>query len=151
MLIARRSLRPSLGRSLSYSMHLDASIIYIFLGLLVIFIFTFKPDVLIREKTFKIVLLFCAAEFLVGIVLHFTPQAHSAAGALLAPLPTLGYFRLCLKQFLRLLHREPVDVAYNWSPGLFEDRVFAFIFLFGAFGIFGAATFGVEKLSNAGW
>jgi hypothetical protein len=132
-------------------MHYDRSLIYIVLGLLVIGIFTFKPDLLIREKTFKIVLLFCASEFLLGIVLHFTAQAYFAAGALLAPLPTLGFFRLCLKQFLRLLHREPVDVAYNWSPGLFEDRVFAFIFLFGAFCIFGSATFGVEKLANAGW
>jgi hypothetical protein len=132
-------------------MHYDRSLIYIFLGLFVIGVFTFKPDLLIREKTFKIVLLFCVAEFLLGIVLHFTSQAHSAAGALLAPLPTLGFFRLCLNQFLKLVHREPVDVAYNWSPGLFEDRVFAFIFLFGALCIFGGTTFGVEKLANAGW
>jgi hypothetical protein len=132
-------------------MHYDKNLIYIFLGLLVVGIFTFKPDVLIREKTFKIVVFLSAAEFLVGIVLHFTPQAHSAAGALLAPLPTLAYFRLCLKQFRRLLHREPVDVAYNWSSGLFNDRVFAWVFFGGAVCILAAALFGMEKLANAGW
>src|ERR1043166_63158 len=132
-------------------MHYDKNIIYIFLGLTVVGIFTFKPDVLIRETTFKIVALLCATEFLVGIVLHFTSQAHSASGALLAPLPTLGYFRVCLKQFLRFMHREPVDVAYNWSPGLFKDRVFAFAFLGGAIPILFVAVFGVEKLANAGW
>jgi hypothetical protein len=109
-------------------MHYDKNLIYIFLGLLVVAIFTFKPDVLIREKTFKIVALVCAVEFLVGIVLHFTPQAHSAAGALLAPLPTLGYFRLCLRQFLRLLHREPVDVAYNWKLRPFQRQGVRFYF-----------------------
>ncbi|HKR59374.1 MAG TPA: hypothetical protein VJS64_06535 [Pyrinomonadaceae bacterium] len=132
-------------------MHYDKDLIYISLGLLVVGVFTFKPDVLIRKKTFKIVLFLSAAEFLVGVILHFTPQAHSAAGALLAPLPTLGYFRLCLKQFLKLVHREPVDVAYNWSPGLFKDRIFAFTFLGGAFPILFGAIFAGEKLANAGW
>jgi len=107
-------------------MHYDKNLVYIFLGLTVVGIFTFKPDVLVRETTFKIVALLCAVEFLVGIALHFTPQAHSAAGALLAPLPTLGYFRLCLKQFQKFVHREPVDVAYNWSPGLFKGFHFHF-------------------------
>jgi len=132
-------------------MHYDKNLIYIVLGLTVIFIFTFKPELLIGERTFKIVAVVCAAEFLAGVVLHFTAEAHSASGGLLAPLPTLGYFRVCLMWFRKLVHREPVDVAYNWSSGLFLDRVFAFVFLGGAFPIVFAAIFGVEKLANAGW
>jgi len=132
-------------------MHYDKNLIYIFLGLTVIGIFTFKPDLLIGEKTFKIVAVVCAVEFLAGVVLHFTPEAHSASGGLLAPLPTLGYFRVCLVQFRKLMHREPVDVAYNWSSGLFMDRVFAFVFLGGAIPILFGAMFVLEKLTNAGW
>jgi hypothetical protein len=139
------------GANLAYPMHHDTNFIYIFLGLTVVGIFAFKPDLLIREKTFKPIALLCGVEFLVGAVLHFTPESHSASGALLAPLPTFGYFRLCLKQFLRIVHREPVDVAYNWSPGLFKDRVFAFSFLIGAFLILGVAVFGLEKLAKLGW
>jgi hypothetical protein len=126
----------------------DRTLLYIFLGLLIIGIFTFKPVLLIRQKTFKLIAAISALELAIGVMLHFTPQA---AGALLAPLPTLDYFRLCLKIFLNIVHHEPIDVAYNWNPGLFKDRVFSSAFVFGGMFILAVATLGMEKLAKAGW
>ena len=63
----------------------------------------------------------------------------------------MGYFQGCLKAFLSLVHREPVDVAYNWSPGLFKDRVFAFAFVSGGLFILALTTFGLQELPKVGW
>ena len=66
---------------------------------------------------------------------------------MLAPLPTLVYFRLCRLVFVRVMCREPVNVAYNWESGLFLDRVFALTFVVGALLML---LFAVD-LSKSGW
>lgn len=93
-----------------------------------------------------------SAVFVLGLTLHFTPEAFEwAAGALLAPLLTLAYFRLCRKLFLRLVKREPIDTAFNWTPGLVKDRAFAFAYFFGGILIICASMFIMYSLAKGGW
>jgi hypothetical protein len=121
-------------------------------GFFVFAIFGLKLELLLREPSFRIVLGIAAAAFLIGFVLHFTEQAsHSAVGALLAPLPTLGYFQFLRRLFHRWVHREPIDTAMNWTPGLVKDRTFAFAFVFGSMFIILVAIVGAERLAKAGW
>ncbi len=111
-----------------------------------------KLELLLSEPTFRIVLFIAGAVFLIGLFLHFTEEAsHSAAGALLAPLPTLGYFQFLRKLFHKFVHREPIDTAMNWTPGLVKDRTFAFAFVFGSMFILLLAIVGAERLAKAGW
>ena len=130
---------------------MDRDVIYFCLGFSVLAVFIFQPGLLIKPTTFKTIAVISVAEFVIGVWLHFTSHAHSSVGALLAPLPTVGYFRLCLNAFLNRVHREPVDVAYNWTPGLAKDRLFAFAFFFGGVFILVVATVGMEKLAQVGW
>jgi hypothetical protein len=125
---------------------LDLNVIYLCLGFIVIFIFALWPEGLIRQASFRIIVAISAVEFAAAIVLHLTKTGPSAA-LLLAPLPTLVLFRLCRRGFVRIMHREPVNVACNWDSGLFLDRVFAFIFLGGA----AAMLLFANELSKAGW
>jgi len=125
---------------------------YFCVGLFVFVIFGLKLELLVKKPTFKIVLVIAAAAFLVGLVIHFTEEAsHSAAGALLAPLSMLGYFWLLRELFLKWVHREPIDTAMNWTPGLAKDRTFAFAFVFGSMFLFFVAIIGAERLAKAGW
>jgi hypothetical protein len=125
---------------------------YLFVGFFVFVIFGLKPELLIEVATFRVVLVISAAAFLVGLVLYFKAEASdSAVGALLAPLPTLGFFRLLRRLFLKWVHREPIDTAFNWTPGLVKDRAFAFVFVFGSVLILFATTIGMERLAKAGW
>ena len=125
---------------------------YFFAGLFVFFVFGLKLDLLLKRTTFKVVLTIATMLFAVGLVLHFTAEAsHSAAGALLAPLPMVGYFWLLHKFFVRWVNREPIDTAMNWTPGLVKDRTFAFAFLFGSVLIIFVLTIGAERLAKVGW
>lgn len=47
------------------------------------------------------------------------------AAAFAAPLAQLALVGLAFKLFVHTQGREPVDVAFNWSPGLLPDRLFA--------------------------
>jgi hypothetical protein len=130
----------------------DYDLYYYCVGLSIFFIFGLKPGLLIEDATFKAVLAISSMIFVVGLALHFTAEASdSARGALLAPLLTLGYFRLLRKLFLRWVHREPIDTAFNWTPGLVKDRTFAFAFVFGSILITFVTIFGMERLAKAGW
>jgi len=125
---------------------------YFYIGFFVFVIFVLKPGLLTEVASFKVVLAISATVFLVGLVLHFTAEAsRSPIGALLAPLPTLGFFRLLRRLFLRTVHREPIDTAFNWTPGLVKDRVFAFVFAFGSVLIIAATTVGMEYLAKRSW
>ena len=131
---------------------MNHDVYYFCVGLFVFVIFGLKLELLLKKATFRIVLVIAIGAFLVGLVIHFTEEAsHSAAGALLAPLPTLGYFQLLRKFFLRWVHREPIDTAMNWTPGLVKDRAFAFTFLFGTMLIIFVAIVGAERLAKVGW
>lgn|GEM_PF-2311135 len=131
---------------------MNNDVYYFCVGLFVFVIFGLKLELLLKKSSFKIVLVIAAAAFLIGVVVHFTEEASdSTAGALLAPLPMLGYFWLLRKLFLKWVHREPIDTAMNWTPGLVKDRTFAFAFLFGSMFIIFVAIIGAERLAKAGW
>jgi hypothetical protein len=125
---------------------LDLNVIYIVLGLIVVGIFTMWLEGLIGQTSFRIILAVSTLEFIGAIVLHLTKAGPSAA-MMLVPLPTLIYFRLCRLVFVRVMRREPVNTAYNWESGLFLDRVFAMIFMFGVLAMLLLAM----NLSKAGW
>ena len=128
----------------------NADLIYLLLGSFVLAVFIFKPDLLIKDYSSKLIAAIASAEFFVGLILHFTEQAPNA-GALLAPLPILGYFRLCLRVFVNAVKRNPLDMAYNWNPGLAKDRIFSLTFFLGGMFILMVVTLGLEKLAKAGW
>ncbi|MGH9928377.1 MAG: hypothetical protein ACREA9_04005 [Pyrinomonadaceae bacterium] len=131
---------------------MNHDVYYFCVGFSVFAIFGLKLELLLQEVTFKIMLAIAGAAFVAGVVIHFTDEAsHSAAGALFAPLPTLGYFWLLRKLFLKWAHREPIDTAMNWTPGLAKDRALAFAFLFGAMFIIFVTIIGGESLAKVGW
>ena len=111
-------------------------IYYFFGALFVFFIFGLKLDVLLKRTTVVVVVVISAALFCIGLIKHF---------------PMVGYFWLLHRLFLRWVHREPVDTAMNWTPGLVKDRSFAFTFLFGSMFIIFVLTIGAERLAKAGW
>lgn len=103
--------------------------VYIFIGGFVVGVFVFKRELLIERANFRIILGISVILFLVGVILHFTyADQHSSCGALLAPLLTLGLFRLCRKVFLRLFSREPKDTWLIWDAGMGVDRAFNIIY-----------------------
>ena len=126
---------------------MDRNLIYIILGTSIIGIFTMWLEALIQETSFRIIAALCGLEFVAAIVWHLTEHGPSAAAAMLAPLPTLIYFRLCRMVFVRVVRREPINVAHNWTPGLAKDRIFAFVFMAGAVSMLLAAI----QLAQLGW
>ncbi len=125
---------------------------YFAVGYSILAIFGIKPELLIKDSSFKVILATSSAVFLLGLTLHFTPEAFEwGAGALLAPLLTLAYFRLCRRLFLTRVKREPIDTAFNWTPGLVKDRAFAFAYFFGGILIICASMFVMYRLAKAGW
>jgi hypothetical protein len=131
---------------------MDHDVYYYCVGFFVFAVFGLKLELLLHKVVFVVILAVAVAAFIMGIVIHLTDEAsHSAAGALFAPLPTLGYFCLLHRLFLKWVHREPIDTNMNWTPGLVKDRTFAFAFLFGSMFIIFATVVGAERLAKAGW
>lgn len=125
---------------------------YFFIGGFVIFIFIVRRELLIDRTSQVIILGVSVAFFIAGLVLHFTPTARqSISGALLAPLLTLGWFRLCRRLFVALLGREPKNTFLKSGPGLAPDMLFNL--LYGVTSAFFLMFFsvGMEKLAKAGW
>jgi hypothetical protein len=60
---------------------------------------------------------------------HFDREAIGLAVALASPALHLLLFRVAFRWFVKKVGREPVDVTYNWTPGLAPDRAFAILFL----------------------
>ena len=127
-------------------------VIYFCTAFLVIAIFGLKLKLLLGEFSFKVMLLFALGAFAMGIFIHFTDETHdSTAGLMFAPLCMLGYFWILRRLFLKWAHREPINTAANWTPGLAKDRTFAFAFLFGSFSIMFITIVVAERLAMAGW
>jgi hypothetical protein len=104
-------------------MNLDL-LIYL-VGGFVLGVFIIKRELLTRRDSFRLILGASVLMFLAGLTLHFTaPEWAPACGALLAPLPSLGLFRLLHHYFLKRYKREPVDTWLNWSTGDGADRLF---------------------------
>jgi len=125
--------------------------LFFFTGGLAIWILILRRELLLRQNTFKLLLGISSVLFIIGIVCHFSKIGRdSACGALLAPLVSLGLFRLCRRVFLKRFNREPKDTYLNWDPGLGPDRIFNIVFFSIAFLILMLATIGMLELAKAG-
>lgn len=71
--------------------------------------------------------------------------------ALLAPLLSLGLYRICQRLFLSRVRHEPKDTYLNWAPGLAADRLFNIIYFGSAIWIELLAMGGMMELAKAGW
>jgi O-antigen/teichoic acid export membrane protein len=119
------------------------------------FVFTlawFKLNLLNEEQSFRLILVISVVLFLAGLVLHFTEFGrHSASGALLNPIVSLGLFRLCRRIFLRRLKREPRDTFLDWSPGMGADQLFNVVYFALGILLWILIPLGAERLAKAGW
>ena len=52
--------------------------------------------------------------------------------AFASPILHAWLFRRLFTAFTKRFGRKPIDVVFNWSPGLFKDRAFAMVFVLGA-------------------
>ena len=103
------------------------------IGGLIFVIGIFKRDLLVQKESFLIIVGVSLLLFLAGLMIHFTnPGRYPGSGALLAPLLSLGLFRLCRRVFLVSLKREPRDTWLNWDEGMGADRVFNIVFFVSA-------------------
>lgn len=126
--------------------------LFIFSGGFVIWVFIFRRELLIEEQSFKIVLGVSIMLFLAAIGLHFSKAGrYSSSGALLAPLLTLGLFRLFRRVFLLRFKDEPKDVFLNWEAGLGAEKVFDFLYFVLAMFLLMFLAIGAEQLAKAGW
>ncbi len=130
----------------------DFDLIYFFSGCFVAFIFILKRELLVDEDSYRLVLWVSVALFAIGLVLHFTEAGRSSAsGALLAPLFSLGLFRLCRRVFIRYFKREPKDTFFNWESGLAADRFFNIVYGTLSMLMTMLITIGMEELAKLGW
>ena len=124
--------------------------LYILAGLSVTIIALFRRELLIQSGSFKLILTYCVALFIAGVVLQFGEVARSnPSGAFLAPLICLAFFRFLRWVFLRRAHREPRDTYLDWSRGLGPDRIFNIIYFTGSAWIVLATMILMTFLANA--
>ena len=88
----------------------------------------FKRELLARRRSFRIILGLSIVLFSVGVMLHLKEARYPASGALLAPLVSLGLYRLCRAIFIRHFKREPRDTWLNWAEGMSDDRLFNIVY-----------------------
>lgn len=116
------------------------------------FVALFKRELLIEKESFRLILGISIALFLAGLMLHFTEAGRdSSSGALLAPLLSLGLFRLCRKIFLKRYGREPRDTFFVWEAGLAADRFFNIAYFSLAGWLWMLAAIGMIELAKASW
>lgn len=126
--------------------------LYIFAGLSVTIVAFFRRQLLVQERSFKLILACAIALFTVGILLHFTEHGRAApSGALLAPLICLALYRVLRRIFKRRFHQEPRDTYLNWTPGLAADRVFNIIYFTASAAIVLWSMVLMRSLAKAGW
>lgn len=125
---------------------------YFSIGGFVWVIALFKRELLVEKEGFRIILGVSITLFLAGLILHFTVAGQqSGAGALLAPLLSLGMFRLCRRLFLKRFNREPRDTWLNWSEGMGADRVFNIVYFVSTLWLLMFTTIGMMELAKVGW
>lgn len=118
----------------------------------VVIIALFKRDLLIQKESFRVIMAISIILFAAGWLLHFTETGRAApSGALLAPLLSLGLYRILRKIFVRRFQREPRDTYMNWSPGLAWDRLFNMLYFAGSAWLLLSALIGMRALVKAGW
>jgi hypothetical protein len=125
---------------------------YILIGLSVTILAFFRRDLLTKKESFTVILAISIMLSAIGLLLHFTEAGRIApSGALLAPLMSLGLYRILRKIFLLRFHREPRDTYLDWTPGLAGDRVFNILYFAGSAWLLLSAMIGMRVLSKAGW
>jgi hypothetical protein len=125
---------------------------YFCIGFFIVVIFGYKLELLLKNFSFRVILIVSLVCFGMGIFVHFKGRASdSAAGLMFAPLIMLGYFCVLLKLFLKWAGREPINTVKNRTPGLAMDRVFAMGFVFGSLFIMLSMMVAAERLAIAGW
>jgi hypothetical protein len=109
-------------------------------------------EILIKDSTFRFLLAISSVLFVIGVIFHYAPAGRqSTCGALLAPLPSLGLFRVCRKLFARWTGRDPKDTFLRWDRGLGPDQLFNVIYFILAFLLLVLTTIGMIELRKHGW
>ena len=123
------------------------------MGLFVALVALFKRELLVENPAFTNIFLISLFLFVLGIVLHFTDVGRSStsAGALLAPLMSLGLYRLMRRIFIARFNHEPKDTHMDWTPGLAADRVFNIVFFIACWLIVMFSVIIMEELTKRGW
>lgn len=125
---------------------------YILIGMSVAIIALFNRALLIQRKSFRVILATSITLFVVGLLLHFTEAGRAApSGALLAPLMSLGLYRILRKMFLLRFQHEPRDTYLDWSRDLSGDRFFNILYFAGSAWLLLSAMIGMRALAKAGW
>jgi hypothetical protein len=124
---------------------------YIVIGAFVVYTALMKRELLVQERSFRIILLVSVILFLAGLVdlaLFFTGGSrYFVSGALLCPLITLVYYRLSRKVFLKYVKREPKDTSFVSSEKDLEmDMLFNIQYLTLAFVMVAFISGGVERM-----
>ena len=125
--------------------------IYFFVGAFVLTIAWFRMDLLIRARSFAIILGISISLGVLGITLHIIQRDSYLSGALLCPLMTLGLFRTCRRLFMKIVKREPKDTLLDWSPGLGRDQLFNVLYFILGSLILVFFPVIVQRLTKAGW
>lgn len=126
--------------------------LFIPVGLFVFVIALFKRELLVERESFRLILGVSALLFIAGLALHFSAAwRDSSCGALLAPLISLGFYRLCRGIFLRLFKREPRDTYLDWSPGMGADRLFNIVYFVCGWLLLEIVTILMFELAKSGW
>jgi len=125
--------------------------IYFFVGALVLTIAWFRMDLLIRARSFAIILGISISLGGLGIALHIIQRDSYLSGALLCPLLTLALFRTCRRLFMKIVKREPKDTLLDWSPGLGRDQLFNVLYFILGSLILVFFPVIIHRLTKAGW
>ena len=126
--------------------------VYIPAGLFVSIIALWKRELLAQRESFRIILGISVILFLVGLMLHFAEaDRDSSSGALLAPLMSLGLYRLFRRFFFKQYKHEPRDTYLNWQSGLAADRIFNIAYFVLSCWLVLLTTISMMKLTRVGW
>ncbi len=94
-----------------------------------IHVIRFHKDLLVAGLGAKVTSWIFGIAALSGLVVtayyRFDRNSMGIAAALGMPSLHRLFVRAMFRQFVRRMGREPVDVAFNWAPGLASDRAFA--------------------------
>ena len=83
------------------------------------------------KKTWTLLIKISISIALLGIALTiFQIGKNNLYLSLATPLFSFSIYRILFNFFLRKFKRPPIDTAYNWTPGLFYDRLFNIIYFF---------------------
>ena len=131
---------------------MDYDYLFIAVGMFVPGVVLFKRELLVEAGPSGTVFAISLALFIIGVGFHFTDVGrHSSSGALLAPLMSLGLYRLLCSLFVTYAKHEPRDTYMDWTPGMAADRLFNIVYFTAAFVLTMLSAIGMEELAKRGW